>query len=61
MFLYGPDTRTMSVMFFDLSEGGNFERLAAFGVVLMGSTIVVVALGYRILGRDFMLRRGRSD
>jgi iron(III) transport system permease protein len=61
MFLYGPDTRTMSVMFFDLSEGGNFERLAAFGVVLMGSTIVVVGLGYRLIGRDFMLRRGRSD
>ena len=27
LFLYGPNTRTMSVLFFDLTEGGNFEQL----------------------------------
>ncbi|MGE0723104.1 MAG: ABC transporter permease [Alphaproteobacteria bacterium] len=58
IFLYGPDTRTMAVMLFDLSEEGNFERLAALGWLLLGASIVIVAIGYRIVGRDFMLRRG---
>jgi iron(III) transport system permease protein len=58
IFLYGPDTRTMSVMLFDMSEEGNFEYLAALGLLLLGASIVLVALGYRFLGRDFMLRRG---
>jgi iron(III) transport system permease protein len=61
IFLYGPDTRTMAVMLFDLSEEGNFERLAALGWLLLGATIVIVAIGYRVVGRDFMLRRGGSD
>jgi len=61
IFLYGPDTRTMAVMLFDLSEEGNFERLAALGWLLLGATILIVAVGYRIVGRDFMLRRGNSD
>lgn len=61
IFLYGPDTRTMAVMLFDLSEEGNFERLAALGWLLLGATILIVAVGYRIVGRDFMLRRGSSD
>ena len=31
--------------------------LAALGFVLLGSTILIVMLGYRLVGRDFMLRR----
>jgi iron(III) transport system permease protein len=58
IFLYGPDTRTMSVMLFDMSEEGNFEYLAALGFLLLAASVVFVALGYRFLGRDFMLRRG---
>ena len=27
----------------------------------LGATIVIVAIGYRVVGRDFMLRRGGSD
>ncbi|MGE0716601.1 MAG: ABC transporter permease [Alphaproteobacteria bacterium] len=61
IFLYGPDTRTMAVMLFDLSEEGNFERLAALGWMLLAATIVIVVVGYRLVGRDFMLRRGSSD
>lgn len=58
IFLYGPDTRTMSVMLFDMSEEGNFEYLAALGFLLLAASVVLVTLGYRFLGRDFMLRRG---
>jgi iron(III) transport system permease protein len=58
IFLYGPNTRTMSVMLFDMSEEGNFEYLAALGLLLLGATIIIVAVGYRLVGRDFMMRRG---
>jgi iron(III) transport system permease protein len=58
IFLYGPNTRTMSVMLFDLSEEGNFEHLAALGLLLLVGTVAIVALGYRVIGRDFMVRGG---
>lgn len=60
MFLYGPKTRTMSVMLMDLSEEGNFEQLAALGFMLLAATVVIVAIGYRLVGRDFLLRRDRA-
>jgi iron(III) transport system permease protein len=60
MFLYGPKTRTMSVMLMDMSEEGNFESLAALGFLLLASTLVIVALASILLGRDFMLRRERA-
>lgn len=57
LFLYGPATRTMSVMFFDLTEGAQFEQLAALGLIMAVTTIVFVGIGQAIAGRDFMLRR----
>ncbi|HUD59498.1 MAG TPA: iron ABC transporter permease [Acetobacteraceae bacterium] len=60
MFLYGPKTRTMSVMLMDMSEEGNFESLAALGFLLLASTLVIVVLASSLLGRDFMLRRERG-
>lgn len=60
MFLYGPATRPMSIMLLDLSEEGNFEHLAALGLLLLVATFVVVAIGMRLVGRDFMLRRDRA-
>jgi iron(III) transport system permease protein len=60
MFLYGPKTRTMSVMLMDMSEEGNFENLAALGFMMLLSTLVIVFLATALLGRDFMLRRDRT-
>ena len=60
MFLYGPKTRTMSVMLMDMSEEGNFEHLAALGFLLLASTLIIVGLASSLLGRDFMLRRERG-
>jgi iron(III) transport system permease protein len=57
IFLVGPNTRVISVMLFDLSEEGNFEVLSALGVILLVTTIAIAALGFRLIGRDFMLRR----
>lgn len=59
MFLYGPKTRTMSVMLMDMSEEGNFEHLAALGFLLLIATLAIVGLASAALGRDFMLRRER--
>ncbi len=57
IFLVGAHTRVISVMMLDLSENGSFETLAALGFLLLGATIVIVLAGYRMIGRDFMLRR----
>src|SRR5215469_13860051 len=57
IFLVGPNTRVISVMLFDLSEEGNFEVLAALGVILLIATIAIAAIGSKLIGRDFMLRR----
>jgi iron(III) transport system permease protein len=60
IFLSVEDTRTVSVMIFDLSEQGRLETLAALGIVLLFSTIVVVGIGFKLIGRDFLLRRDAS-
>lgn len=57
LFLYGPRTRTMSVLFFDLAENGRFEVLCALGVILLATTLIFVFIGHIFVGRDFMLRR----
>lgn len=57
VFLTGPNSRVVSVLTLDLSEQGNYETLAAMGVVLVVIVTVVVAIGMRLAGRDFMLRR----
>ncbi len=57
IFLVGANTRVISVMLLDLSEDGNFETLSALGLVLLVVTIAIVVAGYRLVGRDFMLRR----
>ena len=58
IFLVSAHTRVISVMMLDLSENGSFEALAALGFFLLGVTILIVAAGYRLIGRDFLLRRG---
>ena len=57
VFLTGPASRVVSVLTLDLSEQGNYETLAAMGVVLVAVVTLVVAAGMRVAGRDFMLRR----
>ena len=56
IFLVGPQTRVISVMLFDLSEEGNFEVLAALGMILLVATLIIAAIGFRAIGRDFMAR-----
>ncbi len=57
IFLYGPNTKVVSVMIFDMSEEGNFEYLAALALILQALTLPLLLIGQRAIGRDFMLRR----
>jgi iron(III) transport system permease protein len=57
IFLTGPNTRVMSVLMLDLSEEGRLEQLSALGGILLVLTVIIVAAGFRAVGRDFMLRR----
>ncbi len=57
VFLYGPNTRVMSVMLLNLTDEGVLEPAAAFGLLLLIIIIAVVGIGYLLMGRDFMERR----
>jgi iron(III) transport system permease protein len=58
VFLYGPNTRVMSVMLLNMADEGVLEYAAAFGLLLLLLLIAIVGLGYLLMGRDFMVRRG---
>jgi len=60
IFLYSTNTQVLSVLLFDKSDEGNFEMLASIGLVLVVITVILIAIGFRLLGRDFMLRRSAS-
>lgn len=60
IFLYTTGTQVLSVLLFDKSDEGNFELLASIGLVLVVVTVALVMLGFRLVGRDFMLRRAAS-
>ena len=57
IFLYSIDTQVLSVLLFDKSDEGNFEMLASIGLVLVVITVALILAGFRLMGRDFMLRR----
>jgi iron(III) transport system permease protein len=56
ILLVGPNTRVLSVVMLGLSEEGNLEALSALGLILLFGMLVVLLVGQRLLGRDFMMR-----
>jgi len=60
IFLYSMNTQVLSVLLFDKSDEGNFESLASIGLVLVVITVILILAGFRLLGRDFMLRRSAA-
>ena len=60
IFLYSINTQVLSVLLFDKSDEGNFEMLAAIGLILVFITVVFILIGFRLMGRDFMLRRNAA-
>jgi iron(III) transport system permease protein len=57
IFLYTTGTQVLSVLLFDKSDEGNFEYLSAIGLILVVGTVALVLAGFRLVGRDFMLKR----
>ena len=57
IFLYTTGTQVLSVLLFDKSDEGNFELLSSIGLILVVVTTALVMAGFRLVGRDFMLRR----
>lgn len=57
IFLYSTNTQVLSVLLFDKSDEGNFEMLASIGLLMVVITVALILLGFRLMGRDFMLRR----
>jgi iron(III) transport system permease protein len=57
IFLYSINTQVLSVLLFDKSDEGNFEMLASIGLILVIITVALILIGFRLMGRDFMLRR----
>jgi iron(III) transport system permease protein len=57
IFLSSINTQVLSVLLFDKSDEGNFEMLAAIGLILVFITVAFILIGFRLMGRDFMLRR----
>ncbi len=57
IFLYSTNTQVLSVLLFDKSDEGNFEMLASIGLILVVITVALILTGFRLMGRDFMLRR----
>jgi iron(III) transport system permease protein len=57
IFLYTTGTQVLSVLLFDKSDEGNFEFLSAIGLILVLGTVAMVLAGFRLVGRDFMLKR----
>ncbi len=57
IFLTSINTQVLSVLLFDKSDEGNFEMLAAIGLILVFITVAFILIGFRLMGRDFMLRR----
>lgn len=54
IILFGPNTKVMSVVIFDLKEEGQFGAIAVLGLFMLAMTFAVVALMQRVLGRDFL-------
>src|SRR3990172_11995862 len=57
IFLSTTGTQVLSVLLFDKSDEGNFEILSSIGLILVVITVVLAMLGFRLVGRDFMLKR----
>src|SRR4029450_2468756 len=57
IFLYTTGTQVLSVLLFDKSDEGNFALLSSMGLILVVVTVALVLVGFRLVGRDFLLRR----
>ncbi|MBI4505214.1 MAG: iron ABC transporter permease, partial [Chloroflexi bacterium] len=63
ILLFTNQTTVIAVTIFDLYESGAWAALSALGCMLLAINLVVVAIGYRLVGGNFLgggegVRRG---
>lgn len=54
ILLYTSRSRVVSVVIYSLYEEGLWEAVASLGLLLLGITLVIVAVAQRLLGRRFL-------
>jgi len=52
--LFTSQSRVVSVVIFTLYEEGLWESVSALGILLLGMTLVLVAIAQRFLGQRFL-------
>jgi len=55
ILLYTNKTQVISTALFQLVTEGSYERVAALGIVMLVIVFGVIAIAYKLLGKDFML------
>jgi len=54
ILLFTPRSRVVSVVIYTLYEEGLWEAVSSLGILLLGLTLVIVAVAQRLLGRRFL-------
>jgi iron(III) transport system permease protein len=54
ILLFTSRSRVVSVVIYTLYEEGLWESVSALGILLLGMTLVLVAIAQRFLGRRFL-------
>ncbi|MBI3007838.1 MAG: iron ABC transporter permease [candidate division NC10 bacterium] len=54
ILLFTSQSRVVSVVIYTLYEEGLFESVSAMGIILLGMTLVLVAIAQRFLGKRFL-------
>ncbi len=55
ILLFSTNTQVMPTVLFEMVNEGSFERVAALGVVMLVIIFAIVGIGYKIIGRDFLV------
>ena len=57
LFIVTPNTKVMSILILDYSEGAQFEMLSAIGLITLIASVAVYLVSRLLVGRDVMLRK----
>ncbi|MPZ79702.1 MAG: ABC transporter permease subunit [Actinophytocola sp.] len=57
VLLYTSKSRVLSIVLLDLQGDGRYEDAAVVGILLLAVTLVIVGIGYRVIGKDIVNMR----
>ncbi len=61
ILLFSPRTQVMPTILFELVNEASYERVAALGVIMLLIIFVVVAVSYKIIGKDFLATEAQGS